>query len=90
MTRWDGLLMTSVFCCPYDFSMNFVHNDSSVQVPTCVFTPLEYGCVGLSEEAAIAKHGEANVEVESRAIMHAVSCVYADNGIGAWPLRCII
>ena len=32
-------------------------------VPTTVFTPLEYGCVGLTEEAAIAAYGEANVEV---------------------------
>lgn len=27
-------------------------------VPTTVFTPLEYGCVGLSEEAAVEKLGE--------------------------------
>lgn len=33
------------------------------QVPTTVFTPLEYGCVGLSEEEAIAKYGEENLEV---------------------------
>uniref|UniRef100_A0A8D1J7D9 Thioredoxin-disulfide reductase n=1 Tax=Sus scrofa TaxID=9823 RepID=A0A8D1J7D9_PIG len=32
-------------------------------VPTTVFTPLEYGCVGLSEEAAVARHGEEGVEV---------------------------
>lgn len=32
-------------------------------VPTTVFTPTEYGCVGLSEEDAIAKHGEEDVEV---------------------------
>ncbi|XP_070241762.1 thioredoxin reductase 2, mitochondrial isoform X1 [Bos mutus] len=32
-------------------------------VPTTVFTPLEYGCVGLSEEAAVARHGEEHVEV---------------------------
>lgn len=31
-------------------------------VPTTVFTPLEYGCIGLSEEDAIAKLGEANVD----------------------------
>lgn len=31
-------------------------------VPTTVFTPLEYGTVGLSEEAAKAKYGEANIE----------------------------
>ncbi|KAF4527392.1 hypothetical protein B566_EDAN016097 [Ephemera danica] len=32
-------------------------------VPTTVFTPLEYGCVGLSEEAAIEKYGADNIEV---------------------------
>lgn len=32
-------------------------------VATTVFTPTEYGCVGLSEEAAIARFGEDNVEV---------------------------
>eukprot|EP00271_Cylindrocystis_brebissonii_P015462 TRINITY_DN38363_c0_g1_i1.p1 TRINITY_DN38363_c0_g1~~TRINITY_DN38363_c0_g1_i1.p1 ORF type:complete len:504 (-),score=108.36 TRINITY_DN38363_c0_g1_i1:1425-2936(-) len=33
------------------------------QVPTTVFTPLEYGCVGMSEEDAVAQFGEENVEV---------------------------
>ncbi|CAH1371069.1 hypothetical protein MTP99_012558 [Tenebrio molitor] len=32
-------------------------------VATTVFTPLEYGCVGLSEEAAIRRFGEENVEI---------------------------
>ncbi|NXC37478.1 TRXR2 reductase, partial [Campylorhamphus procurvoides] len=32
-------------------------------VPTTVFTPLEYGCVGLSEEAAVQCHGSENIEV---------------------------
>ncbi|XP_012539752.2 thioredoxin reductase 2, mitochondrial isoform X1 [Monomorium pharaonis] len=32
-------------------------------VATTVFTPLEYGCVGLSEEAAIAAHGVDEVEI---------------------------
>ncbi|KAL6055650.1 Thioredoxin reductase 1, cytoplasmic [Balamuthia mandrillaris] len=32
-------------------------------VPTTVFTPLEYGAIGYSEEAAIAKFGEENIEV---------------------------
>jgi len=32
-------------------------------VPTTVFTPLEYGCVGYSEEDAIARFGADNVEV---------------------------
>ncbi|GLH06028.1 Thioredoxin reductase 1, mitochondrial [Gryllus bimaculatus] len=32
-------------------------------VPTTVFTPLEYGCVGLSEEDAKNKYGEDDIEV---------------------------
>uniref|UniRef100_I2CP09 Thioredoxin reductase n=2 Tax=Nannochloropsis gaditana TaxID=72520 RepID=I2CP09_NANGC len=32
-------------------------------VPTTVFTPTEYGCCGLSEEDAVDRYGEANVEV---------------------------
>ncbi|NWR83396.1 TRXR2 reductase, partial [Furnarius figulus] len=32
-------------------------------VPTTVFTPLEYGCVGLSEEMAVQCHGSDNIEV---------------------------
>lgn len=33
------------------------------QVATTVFTPLEYGCVGLSEEEAERKHGKDGIEV---------------------------
>uniref|UniRef100_A0A0B7AKP7 Thioredoxin-disulfide reductase n=1 Tax=Arion vulgaris TaxID=1028688 RepID=A0A0B7AKP7_9EUPU len=32
-------------------------------IATTVFTPLEYGCIGYSEEAAIEKFGEENIEV---------------------------
>ncbi|KAL8275732.1 hypothetical protein Esti_000295 [Eimeria stiedai] len=32
-------------------------------IPTTVFTPMEYGCVGLSEEAAVAEYGEEDVEI---------------------------
>lgn len=32
-------------------------------VPTTVFTPIEYGCCGLTEEEAIAKYGDANIDV---------------------------
>uniref|UniRef100_A0A2K6TUX7 Thioredoxin reductase 1, cytoplasmic n=1 Tax=Saimiri boliviensis boliviensis TaxID=39432 RepID=A0A2K6TUX7_SAIBB len=32
-------------------------------VPTTVFTPLEYGACGLSEEKAVEKFGEENIEV---------------------------
>ena len=31
-------------------------------VATTVYTPLEYGCAGLSEEEAIEQLGEANIE----------------------------
>lgn len=34
-----------------------------MNVATTVFTPLEYGCIGYSEEAAIEKFGEDNIEV---------------------------
>lgn len=34
-----------------------------VNVPTTVFTPLEYGAIGYSEEDAIEKFGEENIEV---------------------------
>jgi len=37
-----------------------------VNICTTVFTPIEYACVGLSEEDAIAKHGEDGVEVYHR------------------------
>ncbi|CAL8248839.1 unnamed protein product [Merluccius merluccius] len=32
-------------------------------VATTVFTPLEYGCVGLSEEEAVSRHGQNGIEV---------------------------
>ncbi|XP_032685315.1 thioredoxin reductase 2, mitochondrial isoform X1 [Odontomachus brunneus] len=32
-------------------------------VATTVFSPLEYGCVGLSEEAAVAHYGEEEIEI---------------------------
>ncbi len=34
-----------------------------INVATTVFTPLEYGCIGYSEENAIAKFGDENIEV---------------------------
>ncbi|KDR20063.1 thioredoxin reductase 2, mitochondrial-like isoform X1 [Zootermopsis nevadensis] len=45
-----------------------IFNNSKVQmdyenVATTVFTPLEYGTVGISEEAAIKKYGEDEIEV---------------------------
>jgi thioredoxin reductase (NADPH) len=34
-----------------------------VNVPTTVFTPLEYGFVGMSEEDAVARYGKDDIEV---------------------------
>lgn len=34
-----------------------------INVPTTVFTPMEYGCCGYSEEKAIEVFGEENLEV---------------------------
>lgn len=33
------------------------------QIPTTVFTPMEYGAIGYSEEAAVAKFGKAAIKV---------------------------
>lgn len=43
-----------------NFSKAFV---VKLQVPTTVFTPLEYGAVGLPEEVAVKRHGGNNIEV---------------------------
>jgi thioredoxin reductase (NADPH) len=32
-------------------------------IPTTVFTPIEYGTIGLSEEVAIQQYGADNIEV---------------------------
>lgn len=37
-------------------------------VPTTIFTPSEYGCVGLSEEQAAERYGHHNIEA-SRAVV---------------------
>lgn len=35
-------------------------------VPTTVFTPIEYGAIGYSEDDAIATFGEENLEVKQK------------------------
>jgi thioredoxin reductase (NADPH) len=46
---------------------NIFNNSEEVMdyddVATTVFSPLEYGCVGLSEETAIERHGADNIEI---------------------------
>ncbi|XP_039337242.1 thioredoxin reductase 3 [Mauremys reevesii] len=44
------------------FGGSFIKCDY-VNVPTTVFTPLEYGCCGLPEERAIEGYGKENIEV---------------------------
>nr|XP_006120269.2 thioredoxin reductase 3 [Pelodiscus sinensis] len=44
------------------FGGSFIKCDY-VNVPTTVFTPLEYGCCGLPEERAIEEYGKDNLEV---------------------------
>ncbi|CAM5154277.1 unnamed protein product [Natator depressus] len=44
------------------FGGSFIKCDY-VNVPTTVFTPLEYGCCGLPEERAIEEYGKENIEV---------------------------
>jgi len=39
------------------------HKMDYMHIPTTVFTPIEYGCVGMSQEDAEAKLGQKNVEV---------------------------
>ena len=52
-----GILLARRLCRISEEKMDYVN------VPTTVFTPLEYGCVGLSEEDALAQYGEGDVEV---------------------------
>lgn len=44
-----------------------------INVPTTVFTPLEYGCCGLSEEKAIEVYKKENLEVRLCFIVHFLS-----------------
>ena len=63
-----------------------------VQVPTTVFTPLEFAAVGLTEEKAAALHGEDSVQVcresahsvtrrasEEMSILSNRECIYRQN-----------
>ena len=57
LSFWNAF--TCIVCvCVCSFSI------SVLQVPTTVFTPLEYGSVGLTERQAVNRFGEDNVEVK--------------------------
>ena len=45
------------------FGNSRIHCDY-INVPTTVFTPLEYGCIGLAEEDAEMIFGQDNIEVK--------------------------
>lgn len=52
------------YTCVYTFAEVCLYLQCDyVNVPTTVFTPLEYGSCGLSEEKAKELHGEENLEV---------------------------
>ena len=53
MFTLDGWLADVLFSFQTDY----------INVPTTVFTPLEYGSCGYAEENAIEKFGEENIEV---------------------------
>ena len=40
-----------------------------MNVPTTVFTPVEYGAVGIPEEDAMTIYGEDNIEVRAYKIL---------------------
>ena len=64
-------------------------------VPTTVFTPLEYGSIGFSEETALATFGEANIEVHHMQMcicwflttfcVHIETCILAYMYTICWP-----
>ena len=47
----------------YQFELNKKFKMDYHAVPTTVFTPLEYGAIGYSEEEAIEQFGAENIEV---------------------------
>lgn len=51
---WEKILIILFFSALTDY----------VNVCTTVFTPLEYGTCGLSEDDAIKQYGEADIEVQ--------------------------
>lgn len=50
-----------------------------VNVPTTVFTPMEYGSCGLPEETAIERYGQENLEVT-----HMYNSDLSDCGLCLW------
>ena len=51
----------------------FILQTDYINVPTTVFTPLEYGSIGYSEDEAIAKFGENDLEVRLQVSLNPLS-----------------
>lgn len=68
-----------------------LHNKTTnyKQVPTTVFTPVEYGCVGLSEEEAYEIFGENNVVVYHNAFKPLEHGLSRDETVGYAKLVCV-
>lgn len=49
-----------------------------INVPTTVFTPLEYGCIGYAEEQARKEYGDDNLVIY-HGIFKPLEWVYSDN-----------
>lgn len=47
-------------------------------IPTTVFSPIEYGCCGLTEEDAVRQYGEDEIDVQSS---HFLCFSYSSTGI---------
>ena len=61
-----------------------------VNVPTTVFTPLEYGSVGLSEEDAVATYGADDIEVyHSKVTPLEVTVAHRDDNASYAKLICV-
>lgn len=58
-------------------------------IPTTVFTPLEYGCVGMSEEDALAMFGEDNVAIYHNAFKPLEHALSRDVTVGYAKLICV-
>ncbi|EFO96052.1 hypothetical protein CRE_26919 [Caenorhabditis remanei] len=56
-----GASYVSLECAGFLHGLGFDVTTEYDQIPTTVFTPLEYGCCGLAEEDAVKKYGKENI-----------------------------
>lgn len=68
-----------------------LHVECRLQVPTTVFTPMEYACIGETEEEAIAARGDDAVEVNSPGgKLSSVGCGHVPLRRGSRRLRVVL